>query len=37
MNHDTESDKQNAIDFYQSAYLGELVKAVETYVGDEYI
>ncbi|MBX2861092.1 MAG: nuclear transport factor 2 family protein [Vampirovibrio sp.] len=32
-----ESNKQNAVAFYQTAYLGEPAKAVELYVGDEYI
>lgn len=34
---DTEKNKQNAISFYKMAYLGEPQKAVELYVGDQYI
>ncbi|MDO6764657.1 ester cyclase [Agarivorans sp. 1_MG-2023] len=30
-------NKANAVTFYQMAYLGEPAKAVERYVGDEYI
>lgn len=37
MNHDTEENKQNAIAFYRTAFLGEPARAVELYVGDEYI
>ena len=37
MTHDLEANKQNAIDFYRTAYLGEPVKAVAQYVGAEYI
>lgn len=37
MAHDLESNKQNAIAFYRTAYLGEPSKAVEIYVGAEYI
>jgi predicted SnoaL-like aldol condensation-catalyzing enzyme len=37
MNHDLESNKKNAIDFYRTAYLGEPSKAVKDYVGAEYI
>ncbi len=37
MGHDLELNKQNAIAFYQTAYLGEPSKAVESYVGAEYI
>ena len=37
MNHDLEKNKENAIDFYRTAYLGEPAKAVELYVGDDYI
>ncbi|MCO5188216.1 MAG: nuclear transport factor 2 family protein [Anaerolineae bacterium] len=37
MNHDLESNKQNAIAFYRMAYHGEPRKAVELYVGDDYI
>lgn len=32
-----EENKQNAINFYKMAYLGEAQKAVELYVGDDYI
>ena len=31
-----EVNKRNAIAFYQMAYLGHPVEAVEQYVGDEY-
>ena len=37
MKHDIEANKQNAIDFYRTAYLGNPERAVELYVGDEYI
>ena len=37
MNHDLESNKKNAIAFYRAAYLGTPSKAVEDYVGAEYI
>ena len=37
MKHDLEANKQNAIDFYRTAYLGDPVAAVEKYVGAEYI
>ena len=37
MEHDLELNKQNAIAFYQTAYLGQPSKAVELYVGAEYI
>lgn len=37
MKYDLEENKQNAIAFYQTAYLGDPAKAVELYVGDEYI
>jgi len=37
MNHNLEANKQNAIEFYRTAYLGEPAKAVEQYVGAEYI
>ena len=37
MEHDLEANKQNAIAFYRMAYLGEPAKAVELYVGDDYI
>lgn len=35
--HDLEANKQNAIAFYKTAYLGDPEKAVATYVGAEYI
>jgi predicted SnoaL-like aldol condensation-catalyzing enzyme len=35
--HDLESNKQKAIDFYRTAYLGEPAEAVKRYVGAEYI
>ena len=37
MEHDLESNKKNAIAFYRTAYLGDPSKAVELYVGTEYI
>ena len=37
MKHDLESNKHNAIAFYRTAYLGDPSKAVEEYVGTEYI
>ena len=37
MKHDLESNKKNAIEFYRIAYLGDPSRAVEKYVGDEYI
>ena len=37
MKHDLESNKQNAIAFYRTAYLGEPAEAVRRYVGAEYI
>jgi predicted SnoaL-like aldol condensation-catalyzing enzyme len=37
MSHDLEANKQNAIDFYRTAYLGDPFRAVENYVGAEYI
>ena len=37
MRQDLEANKQNAIAFYRTAYLGEPAKAVERYVGAEYI
>ena len=37
MGQDLQSNKQNAIAFYQMAYLGEPSKAVELYVGADYI
>ena len=35
--HDLESNKKNAIAFYRTAYLGDPYKAVEEFVGEEYI
>ena len=37
MSQDPESNKRNAIEFYRTAYLGDPIKAVEKYVGAEYI
>lgn len=37
MHPDCDMNKQNAIAFYEMAYLGEPRKAVIEYVGDEYI
>lgn len=37
MNHNLKANKQNAIAFYRTAYLGEPSKAVDKYVGAEYI
>ena len=37
MTTDTEANKRNAIAFYEMAYLGNPVAAVEKYVGEEYI
>lgn len=37
MKHDLEGNKQNAIEFYRKAYLGNPAQAVELYVGDQYI
>ena len=37
MKHDLEANKQNAIAFYRTAYLGDPAKAVQDYVGVEYI
>ncbi|MTB52356.1 nuclear transport factor 2 family protein [Lewinella sp. W8] len=34
---DSQRNKQNAIDFYRTAYLGDPAGAVEKYVGDDYI
>ena len=34
---DPESNKQNAIEFYRTAYLGNPAEAVELYVGTQYI
>jgi predicted SnoaL-like aldol condensation-catalyzing enzyme len=37
MDHDLEANKQHAIAFYRTAYLGDPSRAVEDYVGAEYI
>jgi predicted SnoaL-like aldol condensation-catalyzing enzyme len=37
MNHDLKSNKENAIAFYRTAYLGDAAEAVEKYVGSDYI
>lgn len=37
MQHDLETNKRNAIDFYRMAYLGNPSEAVEKFVGTEYI
>jgi predicted SnoaL-like aldol condensation-catalyzing enzyme len=37
VDHDLESNKENAIAFYRTAYSGDPAKAVEMYVGPEYI
>ena len=37
MKSQLEINKQNAIAFYRTAYLGDPTKAVEKYVGSEYI
>lgn len=37
MPNNPETNKQTAIDFYRLAYLGEPAKAVEMYVGADYI
>lgn len=37
MGQDLEQNKKNAVSFYRTAYLGDPVKAVTTYVGNEYI
>jgi predicted SnoaL-like aldol condensation-catalyzing enzyme len=37
MQYDLATNKQNAIDFYRMAYLGEPTRAVELYVGADYI
>lgn len=37
MNLNLDQNKKNAIDFYQMAYDGNPRKAVELYVGDDYI
>lgn len=37
MVHDLQLNKENAVAFYRTAYLGDPSKAVEMYVGEEYI
>ncbi len=37
MTFNLEANKQNAIAFYRTAYLGNPAEAVSNYVGDEYI
>ncbi|HKJ50019.1 MAG TPA: ester cyclase [Gammaproteobacteria bacterium] len=37
MQQDLEANKQNAIEFYRTAYLGDPARAVERHVGAEYI
>lgn len=37
MEQDLEANKTNAIAFYRTAYLGDPCRAVEKYVGSEYI
>lgn len=37
MNQDLEQNKKNAVEFYRMAYEGNPQKAVEIYVGKEYI
>lgn len=37
MTHNLQANKQNAIDFYRTAYLGDPAAAVQQYVGAEYI
>lgn len=37
MTQDLQANKENAIAFYKTAYLGNPVEAVEKYVGDVYI
>ena len=37
MKHNLELNKQNAIGFYRTAYVGDPSKAVDKYVGAEYI
>jgi predicted SnoaL-like aldol condensation-catalyzing enzyme len=37
MTLDLEANKQNAISFYEMAYAGNPRKAVEVYVGDDYV
>ncbi|WP_261817191.1 nuclear transport factor 2 family protein [Vibrio gallicus] len=37
MTNQRKANKQNAIAFYRTAYMGEPTKAVELYVGDDYV
>ncbi len=37
MNSTPKDNKQNAIDFYKMAYLGDPAQAVQLYVGHEYV
>jgi len=37
MQDNMDANKQNAIAFYRTAYLGDPARAVEMYTGDEYI
>lgn len=37
MNQDIQKNKRNAISFYEMAYMGNPRKAVEQFVGEEYI
>lgn len=37
MTNQLRQNKENAISFYRTAYMGEPAKAVELYVGDDYI
>ena len=37
MHNDLEANRHNAIAFYRTAYLGDPGRAVELYVGAEYI
>jgi len=37
VDHELESNKENVIAFYRTAYSGDPAKAVEMYVGSEYI
>ncbi len=37
MSTDLQANKQNAVDFYRTAFLGDPAKAVKLYVGAEYI
>jgi predicted SnoaL-like aldol condensation-catalyzing enzyme len=37
MAHDLEANKKNAVEFYRIAYMGKPIKAVQKYVGTEYI